>query len=399
PAGASDADAINHAAASRLESLRRVSPGPFTRAHAALVDRVEEARARLLTGAVPSAPLSALPSAAAGLEGWNPSAPPRRRRRSSGNGPLVAAIAALAAAVAVLAFFVIRNEREVALGEPPRGGQEAPGGANAAADTAPKPAGADAAAEAQRAAEAEQRREAEVEKRRQAEAENRRQEAEAEAEQSRQEQEQRMAAEAERRAQEERERDEAERKRVEEERQRMRAAVDRTLGEAYRAIQRQEFDAAMGAIAAAGDQVGDDAEAATRVEHWRLFATYAKEFPTYQERAFSAANAGREFEAEGTRFSIIEINPDTFVYKVGGRIERVPRQAVDPRIAMAVVAAWFEGDGRPANHLFLGARWLSLDPPDLRRARAEWQTANAGGETVKPLLALLDDPVIRSPDR
>ena len=84
-----------------------------------------------------------------------------------------------------------------------------------------------------------------------------------------------------------------------------------------------------------------------------------------------------------------------FIYKLAGKIELIPRDRVDPRIAMAIVESWFDTDGRAANHLFLGARWLCLDPPDTRRARADWQIAGDGGEQVGPLLMLLDDPVIR----
>ena len=384
-AGVSSADAIDHAAAVRLESLRLISPGPFTKAHAALVARVEEARGRLLAGAGASAASPTPPSMPTALEGWSPSAP-RRRRRSSGTGPLVAVIASLAAAAAGLAFFVLRDGRQVALDDRQPSGQVA-----TTSETAAEPAAAAAATEARRTVAAEQRREAEAQQRVAAEVEKARVAAEAER--------RRQAAAAERQAQTERERDQAERRRTEDERRRRRATVDKALGDAYRALQRQEFDTAMRALAAAGDQVGDDAEAATRVEGWRLFATYAQEFPAYQERAFAAANAGREFEVEGVVCSVIEITPEKFVYKREGRTERVAREAVDPRIAMAVVKAWFEGDGRAANHLFLGARWLSLDPPDRERAEAEWRVAQAGGETAAPLLALLDDPAIPRPDR
>ena len=179
----------------------------------------------------------------------------------------------------------------------------------------------------------------------------------------------------------------------------MSAGVDKALTEAYAAIQRQEFDAAQLAITAAGRDVGDDVDAATRVERWRLFAAYTMEFFTYQAQAFAAANAGREFEANGVRFSLIEIKPDQVIYKAAGRIERVPRKLVDRRIEMAIVERWFAADGRAANHLFLGARWLSYDPPDVQRARREWQIAGDGGETVEPLMALLDDPVIRRAGR
>jgi hypothetical protein len=82
-------------------------------------------------------------------------------------------------------------------------------------------------------------------------------------------------------------------------------------------------------------------------------------------------------------------------YKFEGRIMRVPRDQLDPALAMAIVEKWFAADGRAANHLFLGAHWLCLDPPQPKRARAEWQIAGDGGEDVDLLLALCDDPVIQ----
>jgi len=92
---------------------------------------------------------------------------------------------------------------------------------------------------------------------------------------------------------------------------------------------------------------------------------------------------------------VIEITPEKFVYKLRGKTERTTPDKVDPRIALAIVEAWFAADGRAANHLFLGAQAACLDPPDLRRASREWQVAGQGGAQAAPLLALLDDPVFR----
>lgn len=172
-------------------------------------------------------------------------------------------------------------------------------------------------------------------------------------------------------------------------------SLEASLRDAHRALQREEFDTAERTIKAASSEVGDDVEANSRLERWRLFATYARGFVGYQEQAFEAATAGREYEADGRTFAVIEITPTMFIYKLAGKTERVPRDRVDPRIAMAIVESWFAADGRAANHLFLGAHWLCLDPPDTRRARGEWQIARDGGEQVGPLLMLVDDPVIR----
>jgi len=51
PPGCRDAGLIGRAAETRLEALRQVTPGPFAKAHAVLVARVEEARDSLLAAA------------------------------------------------------------------------------------------------------------------------------------------------------------------------------------------------------------------------------------------------------------------------------------------------------------------------------------------------------------
>ena len=76
-------------------------------------------------------------------------------------------------------------------------------------------------------------------------------------------------------------------------------------------------------------------------------------------------------------------------------MERERRDAMNPRIEMAIVEKWFAGGGFQTNHIYLGVRWLCLNPPDIARGRREWQTAARGGAPVEALLPLLEDPVIR----
>jgi hypothetical protein len=415
PAPAGDPGAVVRAADARLESLGRVSPGPFTKAHAAIVRRVEEARDTLLGEtagdsspriageANPQADFSALTTGRGGGR--------RRRRKSGSGGLLLSVIALLGVAVAVLAFLVIRPDT---LGgrtgpggaavrdptrppaperAPPRPAEPSPiAGTNASAPNSGQLAGAEQRGRRQREAEAQARRD---EQARLAAEEARRNERTAMAkEQARRDELARLAEERARTSDDRRLEPQGSAEPV-----RGNAPLAGAIDEAYRALGREDFAAADRLLADATEQVGDDVEAATRLERWRLLAGHAREFNRFRTRAFAAANEGREYEVDGSRFAIIEINPDMFIYRQDGQNRRVPRGEVDPRLEMAIVEAWFAADGRAANHLFLGAGWFCDDPPDLRRARAEWTIAGEGGEAVEPLLALLDDPVIRRAGR
>lgn len=376
PRSAGGAEAVMRAAEARLESLGRVSPGPFAKAHAALIRRVEEARDSMLGAAASDSPARAagdaslpvdFPSLAPGRGG-------RRRRRKAGSGGLLLpAIALLGLAGAVLAFLVIRPDRASGTS----------GQRGIAADS-----GQQAANRQQR--EATERAQRDDEKRKAEEQARRDEQARRAAEQARRDEQATKAAEQAQRA--ETQPDEKPRGA---EQARTAAARDGALAKAYEALRQEDFDAADRLLADEERQVGDDVEAATRLERWRLLAGYAREFTRFRAQAFAAANEGREYEIDGSRFAIIEITPEMFVFRQAGQNKRVPRAEVDPRLEMAIVEAWFAGDGRAANHLFLGAGWLCLDSSDLRRARAEWTIAGEGGEAAEPLLALLDDPVIR----
>ena len=391
PPGGGDADAILGAAERRLEALRRVSPGPFAKAHAALLVRVEEARDNLL-GEAMEAPLPTFSVRRAGRS---------RRRRSADTGGLLLSMGillGLAFAVLLLLFmrpelwgslFVpLKKTRPVAaqgvgaLTKPPQDAEPQRPRKETALES-------DQQAAALRAEENRRRRadEAEAQARREAKR----------ADQARREEAARMAERESQRV--EAERTAEERRRADAERARMTETLNGGIEQAYQALRREEFAAADGLLANLERQLGDDVEATGRLERWKLFATYAKEFSTFREQAFTAANEGREYEIDGTPFAVVEITPAMLIYKRAGRIERVPREKIDPRIPMAIVEAWFAVDGRAANHLFLGAHWLCLDPPDTRWARTAWQAATAGGADASPLLALLDDPVIQRPDR
>ena len=356
-----NADAIIHAAEARLAGLRAISPGPFARAHEALQARVIEARDALLTTAVqmpPAEPVDVaaapdLPLSSSSVSVRRPVARQSKRANSSA-GILITVGSLLAASVAVVAFFVVSGNgvlKQVAVVTP------TPQPTPTAIPPPPPPAKVEPTP---------------TQKPRRPAAPKPEPVPEPVPELSDKDAGQNAAARA-----------------------RMIESLEASLRDAHRALQREEFDTADRTIKAASSEVGDDVDANSRLERWRLFATYARGFIGYREKAFEAATAGRQYEADGRTFSVIEITPTMFIYKLAGKIERVPRDRVDPRIAMAIVESWFDTDGRAANHLFLGAHWLCLDPPDTRRARSEWQIAGDGGEQVGPLLLLVDDPVIR----
>jgi hypothetical protein len=60
---------------------------------------------------------------------------------------------------------------------------------------------------------------------------------------------------------------------------------------------------------------------------------------------------------------------------------------------------WFAGGGHAANHLFIGARYLTRPEPDPAAARNAWQSAQRGGEDVSLVMTLLEDPLLRGPSQ
>lgn len=172
--------------------------------------------------------------------------------------------------------------------------------------------------------------------------------------------------------------------------------IEPPLRDAYAALQREDFNAADAALAEAESRAFSHRDTNKRVTRWKLLASYARKYGPLRDIAFQAANQGREYELDGEVFVVAEIGPDTVVYRQNGAPHRVARTALDPRIELAIVEKWLAGDGRPANHIYLGARWLCCAPPRLDPCRAEWQTAADRGAPVAPLLPLLDDPVIKA---
>ena len=172
------------------------------------------------------------------------------------------------------------------------------------------------------------------------------------------------------------------------------SAVDRGLTDAYAALRRGDRSGVEQGLAVAEQASGDDADLSLRVARWELLAGYAWQLAGYREQAFASANEGRDYTIDDRTIAIIEIGPEKFAYKEAGRIKRGPRASLPKAIQRAILRAWFEGDQRSANHIFLGVDRLLDDQPDLETVRQEWQTALVGEPATASIMPLLDDPVI-----
>ena len=217
----------------------------------------------------------------------------------------------------------------------------------------------------------------------------------AEAERTRTEEVRSQATAGQERARVETDREQAEQEKARQDsRSRADSAVDRGLTDAYAALRRGDRSGVEQGIAVAEQASGDDADLSLRVARWELLAGYARQLAGYREQAFAAANEGREYTIDDRTIAIIEIGPEKFAYKEAGRIKRGSRASLPTAIQRAILRAWFEGDQRSANHIFLGVDRLLDDQPDLETVRQEWETALVGEPATASIMPLLDDPVI-----
>lgn len=174
------------------------------------------------------------------------------------------------------------------------------------------------------------------------------------------------------------------------------AAIDKALRAAYEAIRAGEFDTADRQVAAAA-RLAEDDDQARRVTCWQQFARYARQAADYRERALDAANAGGDYAIGKQRIAVVESTPERFVYHKDGRNVRVsPRADVPGPIVTAILRAWFAAADQPGNHVFLGTYLLARSEPNARLAAAEWNLAGQRGEDVSNLEPLLQDPIIRA---
>ncbi len=159
-------------------------------------------------------------------------------------------------------------------------------------------------------------------------------------------------------------------------------------------IQRNDFAAARKELDAARKLAAGDSALERRVAGWRQFADLAEEYVGQRKLALQNFGQARDLEVGDVRISVIEVTPQQFVYRHAGRNSRVPHEKIPEPIVQAIVNARFAADGRPVNHLYVGARQLARPRMDLQAARSAWAKARAAGEDTSLLEPLLQDPLI-----
>jgi len=392
-----DAAAVNRAAAARLDRLRSVEPGPFAVAHNALVKRVEEARDAVLAeitaparpthgsaerlsmppppggGAspprpsqssvprVPPVPTVPRPAPAASAAPWpalddaDPTHAPaieiRRpiiyRKKSSGSGVLLVLIAGLAAAAGGFYGYKFRPPRAAATPAP----------AVVAVVDKPRPEPTPVVAATPPPAEPRKP-------------------------QPKPKPKPKPKPEPE---------PEPEPPTVVEDPQKIEALLSRVAA----ALRMADFSAAADSAKAAGTAAQAKASR-KRVERWSDLVTFAEGFADYRSQALATVSPGVEFDIDGKKIIVVEIDDEKFVYRYAGKNKTAPRNRIPGGILMAIVTGWF--DENPANDLFIGAYHATKEEPDFDKARECWERAAARGADASLLLPLLDDPLLAAPE-
>ena len=173
--------------------------------------------------------------------------------------------------------------------------------------------------------------------------------------------------------------------------------LDDFLAGARAALAAEDFARADDWLARARDAVGDGPDG-DRVAAWEQLAAHARQFASFRGKALKAG-MGSDFDVGKDRISIVEVNDRMFIFRHKGENIRLPIDEVPEAIAMTMTKQWFAGGGHAANHLFIGARYLTRPEPDPAAARNAWQSAQRGGEDVSLVMTLLEDPLLRGPSQ
>jgi hypothetical protein len=168
-------------------------------------------------------------------------------------------------------------------------------------------------------------------------------------------------------------------------------AIDRLLKKSLAALQEQRFDDADRTLVQAGEEAGI-APSHGRLAHWQALANCARGFADYRNQALDAADSAREYEIDGKRLAVVEIDDEKIVYRFAGKNKTLPRSRIPDKLLLAILKGWL--NRKPANQLHLGAYHATKPKPDLEKAREAWLLAERGGADASELLPLLDDPVL-----
>lgn len=173
------------------------------------------------------------------------------------------------------------------------------------------------------------------------------------------------------------------------------AQIDDLLAGARRALAVEDFAQADDWLRQARDAVGDG-PGSERVAGWEQLAAHARAFARFRAEAIPKG-AGHDFDVGRDRISVVEVNDRMFIFRHEGQNIRLPIDKVPEAIAMTMTKTWLSRGGHAANHLFIGARYLTRSEPDPAAARTAWQAADRGGEDVSLLMPLLQDPLFKAP--
>jgi hypothetical protein len=149
--------------------------------------------------------------------------------------------------------------------------------------------------------------------------------------------------------------------------------IESMLATAYTALQRREFDTVDRTLAAA-EKLASDRSSADRIARWRGFAHYAKEFFNYRDQALNSVEAGHEYDIDGKKIGVVEIDADKFIYRFKGRNKTASRDNIPSGIVLAIVSEWF--DARRTSS--------SSAPTTSRSPNATWRRRGALGRWGRP---------------
>jgi hypothetical protein len=170
--------------------------------------------------------------------------------------------------------------------------------------------------------------------------------------------------------------------------------IEAALRRVAESLRASDFAAATAAAKAAAAAAQTKASR-ERVERWTELTTFAEGFADYRTQALATVTPGVEFDIDGKKIIVVEIDDEKFIYRFAGKNRTTPRNRIPGGILMAIVKGWF--DEKPANDLFIGAYHATKEEPDLDQARASWERASARGADASLLLPLLDDPLLAAP--